>query len=90
MNTALIVAAGISSRTQLNYNKILYPVNDKPLFLYSLEKFLELDYEIILVCAKQDMTAITRHIGALPSSAQERIRLVSGGEKPGESAQKRL
>jgi 2-C-methyl-D-erythritol 4-phosphate cytidylyltransferase / 2-C-methyl-D-erythritol 2,4-cyclodiphosphate synthase len=90
MNTALIVAAGISSRTQLNYNKILYPVNDKPLFLYSLEKFLELDYEIILVCAKQDMTAITRHIGALPSSAQERIRLVSGGKTRSESVQNGL
>lgn len=90
MNTALIVAAGTSSRTQLHYNKILYPVNDKPLFLYSLEKFLELDYEIILVCAKQDLATVSRYILKLSSSAQERIRLVSGGKTRSESVQNGL
>ncbi|MFP4177235.1 MAG: 2-C-methyl-D-erythritol 2,4-cyclodiphosphate synthase [Acholeplasmataceae bacterium] len=90
MNTALIVAAGVSSRTQLNYNKILYPVNDKPLFLYSLEQFLELDYEVVLVHAKPDLAAITRHIDALSASAQERIRLVSGGKTRSESVQNGL
>jgi 2-C-methyl-D-erythritol 4-phosphate cytidylyltransferase / 2-C-methyl-D-erythritol 2,4-cyclodiphosphate synthase len=90
MNTALIVAAGTSSRTQLHYNKILYPVNDKPLFLYSLEKFLELDFEIILVCAKHDLPVIHRHIEKLSSSMQKRIRLVSGGKTRSESVQNGL
>lgn len=90
MNTALIVAAGTSSRTRLHYNKILYPVNGKPLFLYSLEQFLELDYEIVLVCAKQDLTAVSRHIGTLSLSAQERIRLVTGGKTRSESVQNGL
>lgn len=78
MNTALIVAAGISRRTKLDRSKILYPIDGKPLFLYSIEAFSALGYDIILVVAKNDIQEIKKHITS-------DIRLVIGGKTRSES-----
>ncbi len=78
MNTALIVAAGTGSRAQLDQSKILYKINGKPLFLYSLELFLSLDYQIILVVSKDDINEIRKYV-------TDNIKLVLGGKTRGES-----
>ncbi|PKK98883.1 MAG: 2-C-methyl-D-erythritol 2,4-cyclodiphosphate synthase [Tenericutes bacterium HGW-Tenericutes-2] len=78
MNTALIVAAGTGSRAQLNQSKILYKVNGKPLFLYSVELFLSLGHQIILVVSKEDINEIRKYV-------TDEIKLVLGGKTRGES-----
>jgi len=78
MNTALIVAAGTGSRAQLNQSKILYKINGKPLFLYSVELFLSLGHHIILVVSKEDINEIRKYI-------TDDIKLVLGGKTRGES-----
>ena len=83
MNTALIVAAGTGSRTKLNQSKILFEVHHKPLFLYSLETFLELGYDIVLVVSKSDIEMVK---ALVPST----VCIVSGGKTRGESVMKGL
>ena len=78
MNTALIVAAGTGSRAQLNQSKILYKVNGKPLFLYSVELFLSLGHQVILVVSKEDINEIRKYV-------TDEIKLVLGGKTRGES-----
>ncbi|MDO9629189.1 MAG: 2-C-methyl-D-erythritol 2,4-cyclodiphosphate synthase [Acholeplasmataceae bacterium] len=78
MNTALIVAAGTGSRAQLDQSKILYKVNGKPLFLYSVEMFLSLGHQIVLVVSKNDINEIRKYI-------TDNIKLVLGGKTRGES-----
>jgi len=79
MNTALIVAAGSGSRTQLNQSKILYQVNKKPLFLYSVETFLSLGFKIVLVVSKSDINEIKKYV------SEEDVRIIIGGKTRGES-----
>lgn len=83
MNTALIVGAGTGSRTKLNQSKILLEIHHKPLFLYSIETFLELGYDIVLVVSKSDYETIK---SLIPSS----VTLVIGGKTRGESVMRGL
>ncbi|MBU1093137.1 MAG: 2-C-methyl-D-erythritol 2,4-cyclodiphosphate synthase [Firmicutes bacterium] len=78
MNTALIVAAGAGSRAQLNQSKILYQVNSKPLFLYSVETFLSLGFKIVLVVSKNDINEIRKYVA-------DDVKIVLGGKTRGES-----
>ena len=78
MNTALIVAAGSSTRAKLDQSKILYLVNDKPLFMYSLEVFKQMGHDIVLVVSKEDVNAIRKYV-------TEDIKIVIGGKTRGES-----
>jgi 2-C-methyl-D-erythritol 4-phosphate cytidylyltransferase / 2-C-methyl-D-erythritol 2,4-cyclodiphosphate synthase len=78
MNTALIVAAGTGSRTKLNQSKILYKINDKPLFMYSVDLFLSLGYDIVLVVSKTDINEIRKYV-------TEEVKLIIGGKTRGES-----
>lgn len=78
MNTALIVAAGASTRAKLNQSKILYEINHKPLFLYSLETFKNLGYDIVLVVSKDDINEVKKYV-------TEDIKLVLGGKTRSES-----
>ena len=43
---AIIVMAGNASRMQMDKNKALLPINDKPLFWYSYALFKKLGFEI--------------------------------------------
>lgn len=54
MITAVVVAAGKGLRTGYHKNKILYEYNQKPLFMYSVETFLELGYKVVLVVSESD------------------------------------
>ncbi len=78
MNTALIVAAGSGNRAQLNQSKVLYQINKKPLFLYSVETFLSLGFKIILVVSKNDFNEIQKY-------QNEDVKLIIGGKTRGES-----
>ena len=78
MNTALIVAAGSGSRSQLNESKVLFKVNDKPLFMYSVETFLSLGYQVILVVAKNDIEDIRSYV-------DDRVKIVIGGKTRSDS-----
>ena len=79
MNTALIVAAGAGSRAQLNQSKVLYLINHKPLFMYSVEAFLELGFKIVLVVSKNDLNEIQNYINP------EKVVVVIGGKTRSES-----
>ncbi|MBN2268421.1 MAG: 2-C-methyl-D-erythritol 2,4-cyclodiphosphate synthase [Acholeplasmataceae bacterium] len=83
MNTALIVGAGTGTRTKLNQSKILLEIHHKPLFLYSVETFLELGYEIVLVVSKSDYELVKELV---PTS----VTIVLGGKTRGESVMKGL
>ena len=54
MFDAIILMAGKGERTGLSFNKILYKVNNKPLFQYSLETFLKSPFchQVVLVVSK--------------------------------------
>jgi 2-C-methyl-D-erythritol 4-phosphate cytidylyltransferase len=57
MYTALIVAAGSGSRTELGYNKVFYEVHSQPIITYSVDRFIaDPDFsEIIVVHAKDEL-----------------------------------
>lgn len=56
MFTACILMAGSGARCGLSYNKAIHKINDKPLFMYSLETFLSCPdlAEIILVVSEEE------------------------------------
>ncbi len=83
MNTALIVAAGSGSRSQLNESKVLFKVNDKPIFLYSVETYLALGYQVILVVAKNDLDTIKTYV-------DDNVKLVIGGKTRSDSVRSGL
>lgn len=83
MNTALIVAAGTGSRSQLKISKILYKINDKPIFMHSIDLFKSLGFEICLVISKSDMKDVIQYVD--PS-----INIVIGGKTRSESVQRGL
>lgn len=74
MFDCLLLMAGSGSRTTLSYNKIEYKINGKPLYQYSLEKFLSIDScnKIILV-VKADEYDQYVHLKS------ERVKVVIGG-----------
>ena len=79
MNTALIVAAGAGTRAQMNQSKILYPILGKPVFMYSVDLFLSLGFDIVLVVAKTDLNEIRKYM------FDETIKIVLGGKTRSES-----
>lgn len=55
MNIAMILAGGLGTRTGLNCPKQFYKVNNKPIIVYTLEKFEESPSvdAIVVVCAEE-------------------------------------
>ncbi|TNF07963.1 MAG: 2-C-methyl-D-erythritol 2,4-cyclodiphosphate synthase [Bacillota bacterium] len=78
MNTALIVAAGSGTRAKLSKSKILYPINGKPLFMYSVDTFFGLGFDIVLVVSKDDYQEVRKYIS-------DEVKLVIGGKTRSES-----
>ncbi len=83
MNTALIVAAGTGSRSELKESKVLFKLNQKPLFMYSVELFQSLGFEICLVVSKNDMSEIMDYVDSS-------VHIVIGGKTRSESVQRGL
>ena len=75
MFDCLLLMAGSGTRTSLNYNKIEYKINGKPLYQYSLEKFLSLKEcnKVILVVKEDEFKKYVNLIN-------DRIDIVIGGD----------
>ena len=80
MYTALILCGGNSTRSRLDYNKVFYEVNGKPIIQYAIERFQnDVDCEAIVIVAKEvdfsEMRALSKN-----------IELVLGGKRRQDSA----
>jgi 2-C-methyl-D-erythritol 4-phosphate cytidylyltransferase len=84
MFDAIILMAGKGERTGLSFNKILYKVNNKPLFQYSLETFLKSPFchQVVLVVSKTDEKEVKNLINDLPN-----VKLTIGGNHRQDSVQ---
>lgn len=76
--SAILLIAGKGKRCNLDYNKVFFELNNKPLFLYSLDVFLHDDKceEVIIVYNENDYNELKSY---LKSYNDTRIKLVSGG-----------
>ncbi len=54
MTTVIILLAGMGRRMGMDKNKILLEVNNRPIFMYTLEKFEQFTDNIIVVVNKND------------------------------------
>lgn len=61
MYEAIIVAAGSGTRSGLTDNKILYMLNNKPLFMHSVDMFLKHGIDVILVINQSDENHIKKY-----------------------------
>lgn len=75
MFDCLLLMAGSGTRTTLSYNKVEYKINNKPLYQYSLEKFLSLEqcHKVILVVKEDEYDKYKDLIN-------ERIDIAIGGD----------
>lgn len=75
MFDCILLMAGSGSRSGLEYNKIKYEINNKPLYSYSLEKFLNLKQcnQVIMVVKEEEYNDFI-HL------QNERIKVVIGGD----------
>lgn len=86
MYTALIVAAGSGSRTELGYNKVFYEVHSQPIIAYSVDRFIaDPDFsEIIVVHAKGELDKMKVALEG------RQVTFVEGGSTRQESVYKGL
>src|SRR5690554_1245169 len=79
MFDAIILTAGKGSRSGLKYNKVLYRIDGKPIFKYSLEVFLSCFdcRKVVLVINKNEQEEVKAAIEDLDTS---RIDITYGGE----------
>lgn len=79
MFDAILLIAGKGQRSGLSYNKILYKIDGKPLFRYSLETFLSCQdcHKVIIVTTKDDYEQVYTAVRDLDLS---RIEFTYGGD----------
>ena len=82
----IIVMAGMGTRLHLNYNKALYQIDDIPLFMYSVNNFIQLDNlnKLCLVVNENDYDVVLDIINQNNINAN----LVIGGTTRSESVKK--
>ena len=82
MYQAILLAAGNSSRSGLNYNKVLFTLDDKPLIYKSAQNFIndEKCNKIFLVCKKSELDTFKKIF-----SKENKIKYVIGGQTRQES-----
>lgn len=86
--SAILLMAGNSNRFDQHINKTLYELNNKHLFLYSLEKFNKLHIaNLYLVIRKEDEEEIT---DILNSAGINNVSIVYGGNERHESVKNAL
>lgn len=83
MFDCILLMAGSGTRTSLNYNKIKYLINNKPIYQYSLEKFMDINEcdNIILVVNNEDYNEFV-HL------QNNKVKVVLGGSTRFESVLK--
>ena len=75
MFDCILLMAGSGSRTNLSFNKIKYKINDKPLYQYSLEKFLMIeDCKTIFLVVREDEYKEFSHLES------NRVKIIIGGD----------
>lgn len=89
MNLAIILSAGIGSRMQTNLPKQFIEINNKPLFIYTLEKFnIDEINQIILVINQDYKDLYITYLNKFPINKD--IKLVIGGSTRQESVNNAL
>ena len=85
MNAAILLLAGQSQRLNYGVKKQFFIINNKPLFLYSFQKFYSLKTfeKIILVISKDDLKIVQDFLK--PYNNDDRIGIVFGGQTRKES-----
>ena len=58
MISVVILCAGSSTRMNQGKNKVLLPLNNKPIFMHSLEKFLDFSSDVIVVSNEENFDEI--------------------------------
>ena len=81
----VLLLAGFSTRAGLGYNKVLYKINDKPLYYYSLSKFLSFDNlkNLIVVTRSEEEQEIKEFIDN--EFSDKRVIYTLGGATRGQS-----
>lgn len=76
----VLLMAGEGKRTGLSQNKVLYEVNNKPLFRYSLEKFLECEEckNVVLVVREDEKNKVINYLDDLEL---KKIKICFGGKE---------
>ncbi|MCR5787123.1 MAG: 2-C-methyl-D-erythritol 4-phosphate cytidylyltransferase [Acholeplasmatales bacterium] len=78
MQTVILLMAGRGTRTGLKENKMMYKINNKPMYQYVLDTFKSFNMPIILVVGKSDYDYVRHNVS-------ENITVVLGGETRNES-----
>lgn len=78
--SVILLIAGKGKRCNLNYNKVFFELNNKPLFLYALEVFMKDNKcdEIIIVYNENDLSILKKY---LKDYSDTRIKLAIGGKE---------
>lgn len=76
MFDCILLMAGSGTRTSLGYNKINYLINDKPIYQYSLDKFLKIEQcnKIIMVVSEKEYSQF-KHLN------NSKIQVIIGGNE---------
>lgn len=83
MQTVILLMAGSGSRVGLDMNKLMYKVNNKRLYQYSLDTFLKMSLPVILVVSKADYETVYNEVG-------DKVKIVIGGKTRNESVKNAL
>ncbi|MGD9604811.1 MAG: 2-C-methyl-D-erythritol 4-phosphate cytidylyltransferase [Bacilli bacterium] len=80
MFDVILLMAGSGTRTGLSYNKMLYKINNRPLFMYSLDTFLSFqECSIVVLVVQANEQKLVQE--AISDYDNRRIRIVTGGAK---------
>lgn len=86
-SSLVLLMAGSGTRSGLEMNKVLYQINQVPLFMYSLKKFYQVGFdEYILVISKNDYDYVSEYI----ETTSLNVKIIFGGSSRCESVRKAL
>lgn len=82
MYGAIILSAGIGSRMGLGYNKMLYEINDEPIVIHTIRKFLRDENcgQLVLVVNPTEMDTMSE-ILTKSHVCDSRLQVVGGGSE---------
>ena len=82
MFDCIILCAGSGTRTNLGYNKVLYKVNDKPLYAYSVDLFKNISEvnKIVIVSSENDYDFFLQEF-----KDDEKVVIAIGGKERSDS-----
>lgn len=72
MFSAVVLCAGFGSRFSSEKNKVLFEIDDKPIFMHSIDLFKHFADEVIVVCRDEEREIISKYVGD--------VKLVTGGQ----------